>query len=493
MSKLSQTSPADAASAKEGSFRSLKQVFSDNILLILGSIFWWGSHYLLLWNTGVASADSLVEGHDGRFLLTVGGTVIALGAAGIFSSRKPGCEISDRRLSFILFAVLSVAALAMLAAPIVSRAYLPLGECGAVLSGIGNSFALIMYGELHARIDLRCMPLVCAVEIVAGVALFFAFMLFPAHFTLLFSAAFVVASAFCWFTFSRKPLERGLAAGTAQVDIGLRTLLLLAVLTGLGYGLARTFAFGNPNTSAMFIGLISECIGTLCSALLLAVVFVFQRRLSLFDICLLFVVPLVATGLLLVALRSPLAIVPAAINQGGFACFFVLMWYFAATLSSANDFRTLTRDIAFLFLASQFGQLLGAFMPPQFSHELVTSLVYLILIASMLLLHWRSRHSLADREGARTVARTNRETEAPHASSRSHWEEIYEFSPREMEIVLLLVERTPYRQIAEKLFISENTVKTHVRNIYKKADVNSREDLLEALEASRKKGEETYS
>ncbi|MEC4184145.1 LuxR C-terminal-related transcriptional regulator [Adlercreutzia sp. R21] len=493
MPKLSQTSPAHTVSAKEGSLHSLKQFFSCNILLILGSMFWWGSHYLLLWNTGVASADSLVDGYDGRFLLTVGGTVIALGAAGIFSSRKPGCEISDHRLPFFLFAVLSVVALGMLAAPLVSHAYLPLGECGAVLSGIGNSFALIMYGELHARVDLRCMPLVCAVEIVAGVVLFFAFMLFPAHFALLFSAAFVVASACCWFVFSRKPLGHGRAAGTAQVDIGLRTLLLLAVLTGLGYGLVRTFAFGNPNTSAMVIGLISECIGTLCSALLLAVVFIFQRRLSLFDICLLFVVPLVATGLLLVALRSPLAIVPAAINQGGFACFFVLMWYFAATLSSADDFRTLTRDISFLFLVSQLGQLIGALTPPHLSHELVTSLVYLILIASMLLLYWRSKRSPADRKDAGTAVSAHRKTEASCASSQNHWGEIYDFSPREMEIVLLLAERTPYRQIAEKLFISENTVKTHVRNIYKKAGVTSRESLLEALDTSRKKGEETFS
>ena len=54
-------------------------------------------------------------------------------------------------------------------------------------------------------------------------------------------------------------------------------------------------------------------------------------------------------------------------------------------------------------------------------------------------------------------------------------------SPREAEIAALLLKRTPYRQISEELFISENTVKTHVRNIYKKSNVTSREELLEML------------
>lgn len=51
-------------------------------------------------------------------------------------------------------------------------------------------------------------------------------------------------------------------------------------------------------------------------------------------------------------------------------------------------------------------------------------------------------------------------------------------SVREIEIILLLRERLPNSQIADKLFVSENTVKTHVQNIMKKAGVSSRSDLI---------------
>jgi DNA-binding NarL/FixJ family response regulator len=45
------------------------------------------------------------------------------------------------------------------------------------------------------------------------------------------------------------------------------------------------------------------------------------------------------------------------------------------------------------------------------------------------------------------------------------------FTTREIEILLLIVKEHSNRQIAEKLFISERTVETHRRNIFKKAAV----------------------
>ncbi len=51
-------------------------------------------------------------------------------------------------------------------------------------------------------------------------------------------------------------------------------------------------------------------------------------------------------------------------------------------------------------------------------------------------------------------------------------------SSREKEIVLLLMKGLGNREIADKLFISLNTVKTHNRNIFQKLGVRSRFELL---------------
>lgn len=54
-------------------------------------------------------------------------------------------------------------------------------------------------------------------------------------------------------------------------------------------------------------------------------------------------------------------------------------------------------------------------------------------------------------------------------------------SDREQEVMALLVQGLDNRRIAEALFISLNTVKTHNRRIYKKMDVKSRFELVMKL------------
>ncbi|MEE0592650.1 MAG: helix-turn-helix transcriptional regulator, partial [Eggerthella lenta] len=55
-------------------------------------------------------------------------------------------------------------------------------------------------------------------------------------------------------------------------------------------------------------------------------------------------------------------------------------------------------------------------------------------------------------------------------------------TPREREILVLLAQnyRAPY--IAEKLVVSQSTVKTHMRNLYGKLDVHSQAELLLGLD-----------
>ena len=58
-------------------------------------------------------------------------------------------------------------------------------------------------------------------------------------------------------------------------------------------------------------------------------------------------------------------------------------------------------------------------------------------------------------------------------------------SAREVEVLLLLDERLDTDEIAKRLFISEHTVRSHVKSLLRKLGVSSRREALEALATAR--------
>jgi DNA-binding NarL/FixJ family response regulator len=61
-----------------------------------------------------------------------------------------------------------------------------------------------------------------------------------------------------------------------------------------------------------------------------------------------------------------------------------------------------------------------------------------------------------------------------------------ELTAREVEILLLLDDRLETDEIAKRLFISEHTVRSHVKSILRKLDVSSRREAVQKLAAARK-------
>jgi DNA-binding NarL/FixJ family response regulator len=57
----------------------------------------------------------------------------------------------------------------------------------------------------------------------------------------------------------------------------------------------------------------------------------------------------------------------------------------------------------------------------------------------------------------------------------------YGLSPREQEVVDLVVRGASTRRISQALHISENTVKDHLKNIFGKVEVRDRRTLVKQL------------
>ncbi|MGJ1436941.1 response regulator [Sphingobacterium siyangense] len=66
----------------------------------------------------------------------------------------------------------------------------------------------------------------------------------------------------------------------------------------------------------------------------------------------------------------------------------------------------------------------------------------------------------------------------PALNQKSDYKHTEQLTPREIEIVSLLQQGYSYKKVAETAFISIDTVKFHIRNIYGKLQINSRAELM---------------
>ncbi len=76
-------------------------------------------------------------------------------------------------------------------------------------------------------------------------------------------------------------------------------------------------------------------------------------------------------------------------------------------------------------------------------------------------------------------------TQTPNALTFAHSAFVLALTNREIEILPLLEQRLRNKEIAEKLFISPETVKRHTINIYGKLDVHSRREAVDRANAMR--------
>lgn len=55
-------------------------------------------------------------------------------------------------------------------------------------------------------------------------------------------------------------------------------------------------------------------------------------------------------------------------------------------------------------------------------------------------------------------------------------------SSRELEIMVLYSQGSSSRSIAEKLYISPETVRTHIKNIYEKVGIRKKQELIDRIQ-----------
>lgn len=216
---------------------------------------------------------------------------------------------------------------------------------------------------------------------------------------------------------------------------------------------------------------------------------------------------LIVSGLACVPLGALLYTVETILFSSGSAAFYVLTWLVVFSVAQRSTYAALPVLASFTGLQS-LGVLLGAAS----GHWLVTSLpdtpqtaaafamAALVLLFAFLWLGFRD-FSFHDTIKHLTELTPTQIASSSGSSNRSGAEEMgleqtceiiskrYRLTKREEEILALLARGRNGGYIQEKLVISRNTTKTHIRNIYAKLEVHSHQELIDYVEGFNTSGD----
>ncbi len=202
-------------------------------------------------------------------------------------------------------------------------------------------------------------------------------------------------------------------------------------------------------------------------------------------------VPLMAGGLLILSISTAdFSLLAGAFLQTGYYLFLIFIYTEFGTL--ALDSQTPAHRIVAIGTCAIDAGLLCGFGLVQTTHTLtddwiawaIIVVVYLLLLGGILLFP----HIMDGIEGRR--AKRRHPASSASGAISTHVESVewqstamaaYGLSEREVEILQYLLEGRTLRAIADKTFLSYNTVKTHVSHIYRKTDVHTRDELIELI------------
>jgi DNA-binding CsgD family transcriptional regulator len=204
----------------------------------------------------------------------------------------------------------------------------------------------------------------------------------------------------------------------------------------------------------------------------------------------------VIAGVLLVATFMGGALNSALVGilMFGFEIMNLLLLMVVATYPSRNGLSPLLVYgicVVPTFVAMALGTLVGHALSPLAAKDftyfigVLFACVYVLSMVLLLIFHSR-RPAASSAVSSETSAAAEGDAAGEGALDYDQralaLAEGYGISPREVEVMLLLIHGHSISSISRRLFISENTTRGHTKAIYRKLEVHSRQDLINLID-----------
>lgn len=197
--------------------------------------------------------------------------------------------------------------------------------------------------------------------------------------------------------------------------------------------------------------------------------------------------------------------VESVLALAGYGTFNVLIWMLLAEISSNHRLSsTEVFGIGWgmvtlgVLLGSIAGNIVDQFAPftPQFLSLIALIATMAVLLSFLFVFRESDLIALTEEPESEAESAEDRalasSSDVPPAASdnpRPRFQDrclevaaAFELSPKETEVMILFAKGRSAARIQEELFISKGTVSTHLRHIYQKMDVHSKQEMLDVIE-----------
>lgn len=371
---------------------------------------------------------------------------------------------------------------------------------GIFMSGFGSAMFVSFWGERFSTLQSNQAALAFGVSVTVGTVIFFALNRLPLAMAVISTAFLPVFSLILLLReTSTVPILEDTLPDRLPVSFPIPSrLVLFVILFYLAGGLMhKMIAAGQQLGSYESYWLTNIVYFVVC---LIAGGIIYAN--PGLDLRLLYqpILPLLGVGFVLFPiLHTSYPIIPFSFLQAGFALFDLYTWILFAYLAARHHFPvsiiawgmfliTLTIFTGELLYTSIFKEITATIQET----NLISLLAALLMFAGTMAFKgqretfagWDLPETPIDNFPVEEIACTsNNETGPSLFTEEVHLPEQFarqsNLTPREKQIMLLLIDGRNNPYIRENLNISNNTLKTHLRNIYSKLSINDRQQLLD--------------
>lgn len=360
-----------------------------------------------------------------------------------------------------------------------------LGNPSAILGGFGIALTILLWSELYGCLNPLRVALYYSASLVAGALVLYVYRGFQLPWLFAMTGLLPIASLLCAKSgFGQLPAPERPATSWVRFSVPWKVILLMAIYA-FAYGMMETPLYSGsfgPHSAP----------GTVIVALIVCVGVVMRGGKFDFNIIYRIALPLMIGALLLIpAFGFSGDIISNLCVSGGYTAFSILIMLICSNICyrygvSAIWLFAIERSIRFIFMflgrsIAQWGSsyYLGAID----GDAIVSGLMILAVVMGTFVL--LSEHELASRWGAAFLEGDAADSailrKQEVADRCNELAKRFGLTARESEVLLLLAQHKTAGVIERELFIANGTAKAHIRHIYQKLDIHSRDELFDML------------